>query len=60
MSFLVFNIRKEVGGLDGFLSFLRKFEKNRIYDILSLMLDPYLKVSNWFHMLLIEIRGFPL
>jgi hypothetical protein len=25
-----------------------------------LMLDPYLKVSNWFHMLLIEIRGFPL
>jgi hypothetical protein len=60
MSFLVFNIRKEVGGFRWFSFIFEEIWKNRIYDILSLMLDPYLKVSNWFHMLLIEIRGFPL
>jgi hypothetical protein len=52
--------KKYLGVLDGFVSFLRKFEENKIYNMLSLMLDPNLKVSNWFHMLLIEKKGFPL
>jgi hypothetical protein len=52
--------KKKLGVLDGFLSFLRKFEENKIYNMLSLMLYPNLKVSNWFHMLLIENKRFPL
>jgi len=35
------NIRREICGvLDGFLSFLKKYEGNKTHNMLSLMLDP--------------------
>jgi hypothetical protein len=39
LSFLTFNIKKTSGVLDRFLSFLKKFEKNKTRIMLSLMLD---------------------
>jgi hypothetical protein len=38
LSFLTFNIKKN-GVLDRFLSFIRKFEKNKTHIMLPLMLD---------------------
>jgi hypothetical protein len=44
LSLFVSNIRKEVCGVwDSFLSFLRKFEKRKVHNMLSLMLDPRFK-----------------
>jgi len=38
------NIRRKVCGVvDSFLSFLRKFEKRKVQNMLSLMLDPRFK-----------------
>jgi hypothetical protein len=37
---LYLTLEKKLGVLDGFLSFLRKFEENKIYNMLSLILDP--------------------
>jgi hypothetical protein len=43
LSLLTFNIRRKVCGVfDGFLSFLKKYEKNKTHN-LSLMLDPRFK-----------------
>lgn len=38
-SFFTFNIQKKSGVLDRFLSFCKKFEKNKTHTMLSLMLD---------------------
>jgi hypothetical protein len=41
LTFYAFNIKKEVCiVLISFLSFLRKFEKNKAHNILFLLLDP--------------------
>jgi hypothetical protein len=41
---LAFNIKREVCGiLDGFLSFLKKYEANKTHNMLSLMLEPRFK-----------------
>jgi len=42
---LYLTLEKKLWVLDGFLSILKKFEKNKIYNMLSLMLDPNLKFS---------------
>jgi hypothetical protein len=44
LSLLTSNItRKTCGVLDGFISFLNKYEKNKAHDMLSLVLDPKFK-----------------
>jgi hypothetical protein len=44
LSLLTSNIRREVCEVfDGFLSFFKKYEKNKINNILSIMLDPRFK-----------------
>jgi hypothetical protein len=44
LSLLASNIKREVCGiLDGFLSFLNKYETNKTYNMLSLMLEPRFK-----------------
>jgi hypothetical protein len=44
LSLFASNIKKEVCGVwDSFLSFLRKFEKRKAHNMLSLMLDPRFK-----------------
>jgi len=44
LSLLTSNIRREVFGvLNGFLSFFKKYEKNKTNNILSFMLDPRFK-----------------
>ncbi len=41
LSLFASNIRREICGvLDGFLSFLKKYEGNKTHNMLSLMLDP--------------------
>ncbi len=44
LSFLASNIRREICGvLDGFLSFFKKYERNKTHCIMFLMLDPRIK-----------------
>jgi len=44
LAFLAFNIKREVYNvLDFFFSFLRKYEKKKVHNTISLMLDPSIK-----------------
>jgi hypothetical protein len=44
LSLLAFNIRREACGvLDGFVSFVNKYEKNKTHNMLSLMLNSKFK-----------------
>ncbi len=45
LSLLAFNIKRDVCGiLDGFLSFFKKYERNKTHNMLLLMLNLDLKV----------------
>ncbi len=44
LSLFASNIRKKIrGDLDGFLSFFKKYEKNKTHNMLSLILNPGFK-----------------
>jgi hypothetical protein len=61
LSLLASNIRREICGiLDGFLSFFKKYERNKRNNMLSLMLDPRFKSMKLVSFLINRKQLFPL
>jgi hypothetical protein len=58
LSLFIFNIQKEVCDvLESFLSFSRKYEKKKIHNMSSLILDPKFKSLQLVFLLLIVKKG---